>query len=143
VAQFKCFGATVTNQSLIWEEIKRSLNSSNACYLSVQNLLSSRLLSENLEIGIYKTIVLPIVLYGCVTLSLKLREEHRLMAFEKRVLRRMFGSKRDKMTAGCRRLHNEELRGLYSSPIIIRMIKSRRYIGGKTGRKGTSRETNA
>jgi hypothetical protein len=71
---------TVTNLNLIQEEIKRRLNSSNACYRSVQNLLSSHLLPKNVEIKIYKTtpIVLPLVLYGCETWALTLREEHRL-----------------------------------------------------------------
>jgi hypothetical protein len=72
-----------------------SLNAGNACYHSVQNLLSSRLLSRNLKVKIYKTVILPVVLYGCETWSLTLREEHRLMVFEKRVLRRIFGPKRD------------------------------------------------
>jgi hypothetical protein len=67
-------GMTVTNQNFIQEEIKRRLNSGNACYHSVQNLLSSRLLSKNVKVRIYKTIILPVVLYGCETLSLTLRE---------------------------------------------------------------------
>jgi hypothetical protein len=67
VAQFRYLGATVTNQNLIQEEIKRRLKSGNACYHSVQNLLSSRLLSKNIKIRIYKTIILPVVLYGCET----------------------------------------------------------------------------
>jgi hypothetical protein len=67
-----------------------------------------------------------VVLYGCETWSLILREEHRLRVFENRVLRRMFGLKRDEVTGGWRKLHNEELRDLYSSPSIIRVIKSRR-----------------
>jgi hypothetical protein len=83
---------------LIQEEIKRRLNSGNACYHSVQTLLSSRLLSKNLKIRIYKKIILPVVLYGCETWSLILMEEHRLRVFEKRVLRRIFGLKRDKVT---------------------------------------------
>ena len=62
----------------------------NACYHSVQNLLSSSLLSKNLKIKIYRTIILPVVFYGCETWSLTLREEHRLRVFEKRVLRRIF-----------------------------------------------------
>jgi hypothetical protein len=81
MAQFKHLGTTVTNQDLIQEEIKRRLNLGNACYHSVQNLLSS-LLSKNAEIRIYKTIILPVVLHGRETLSLKLREEHRLRVFE-------------------------------------------------------------
>jgi hypothetical protein len=78
VLQFKCLGMTVTNQNLIGEEIKRRLNSYNACYHSVQNLLSSRLLSKNVKIRIYETIILPVVLYGRENCSLVLREEQRL-----------------------------------------------------------------
>jgi hypothetical protein len=125
VAQFRYLGTTITNQNLIQEEIKRRLNSGNACYHS-QNLLSSRLLSKYIKITIYKTIILPVVLYGCETWSLTLREEHILMVFENRVLRRIFVPKRDEVTRGWRKLHNEELHSLYSSPSIIRMIKSRR-----------------
>jgi hypothetical protein len=80
----KYWGTTVTNQNLIQEEIKRRLNSGNACYHSVQNLLSSRLLSKNVKVGIYKTIILAVVLYGYETWSLALREEHRLRTFENR-----------------------------------------------------------
>jgi hypothetical protein len=83
---------------LIQEEIKRRLNYGNACYHSVQSLLSSRLLLKNIKIRIYKTIILPVVLYGCETWSLTLREEHRLRVIENRVLRRIFGLKRDKVT---------------------------------------------
>jgi hypothetical protein len=90
VSQFKYLGTTVTNQNLMQEEINRRLNSGNACYHSVQNLLSSRLLSKNLKIRIYKTIILPVVLYGCETWSLTLRGEHRLRVFENRVLRRIY-----------------------------------------------------
>jgi hypothetical protein len=78
------------------------------------------------KIKIYKTIILPVVLYGCETLSLTLREEHRLRVFENRVLRRIFGPKRDEVTGGWRKLHNEELHGLYCSPSIVRVIKARR-----------------
>jgi hypothetical protein len=74
------------------------------------------------KIKIRKTIILPVVLYGCETLSLTLREEHRLRVYENRVLRRIFGPKKDEMTGGWRKPHNEEL---YSSPIIIRVIKAR------------------
>jgi hypothetical protein len=74
VSQFKYLGTTVTDQNLIQEEIKMRLTSGNACYHSVQNLLSSRLLSKNVEIRIYKTIIMPVVLYGCETWSLTLRK---------------------------------------------------------------------
>jgi hypothetical protein len=92
----------------------------------VQNLLSSRLLSKNTKIRVYRTISLPVGLYGCETWSLTLREEQRLRVFENRVLRRIFGPKRDEATGEWRRLHNEELNDVYSSPNIIRVIKSRR-----------------
>ena len=94
--------------------------------LSVQNLLSSRLLSKNKKIKIYRTIILPVVLYGCETWSMILREERRLRVFENRVLRRVFGPKRDEVTGEWRKLHNEELRDLYSLPNIVRVVKSRR-----------------
>jgi hypothetical protein len=92
----------------------------------VQNLLSSRLLSKNLKIRIYRTKVLPVVLYGCETWSLTFREEHRLGVFGNRVLRRMFGPKRDEVIGEWSKLHNEELHDLYSLPSIIRIIKARR-----------------
>jgi hypothetical protein len=92
---------------------------------SVQNLLSSRLISNNLKIKIYRTVILPVVLYGYDTLSLTLREEHRLRVFENRVLRRIFGPKREE-DGSWRRLHNDELHSLYSSPNIVRVIKSKR-----------------
>jgi hypothetical protein len=90
------------------------------------SLLSSRLLSRNVKVKIHKTIILPAVLYGCGTWSLTLSEEHRLRVFENRVLRRIFGPKRDAVMGEWRKLHNEELHNLYSSPHIIRQIKSRR-----------------
>jgi hypothetical protein len=93
MTKFRYLGKTITNQKLIQEEIKRRLNSGNACYHSVQNLLSPRQLSKNIKIRIYKTIILPVVLYGCETWSLTVREEHRLRVFENRVLRRIFGPK--------------------------------------------------
>ena len=91
-----------------------------------QNLLSSSLLSKNIQIELYRTIILPVVLYGCETWSLTLREEHRLRVFENRVLRRMFGPKRDEVTGEWRKLHNDELTDLYSLPNIIQVIKLRR-----------------
>jgi hypothetical protein len=118
VSQFKYLETALTNQNLIQGEIKRRLNSDNACYLSVQNLSSSRLLSKNIKIRIHKTILLPVVRYGCKTWCLVLREEHKLRLFERRVLRRIFGPKRDDVMGEWRKLHNEELRDLYSSPSI-------------------------
>jgi len=75
----------------------------------VQNLLSSNLKSKNIKIKIYRTIILPLVLYGCETWSLTLKEERRLRVFENRVLRRIFGPKWDEVTGKRRKLHNEEL----------------------------------
>jgi hypothetical protein len=131
-------GTTVTNPNLIQVEIKRGLNSGNACYHSVLNLLSSRLLSKNVKVRIYKTIILPVVLYGCETWSLALREEHKLRVFENRVLRRLFGPKKDGVTGEWRKLHNEELHNLYCSPSKLGVIKSRRMRwAGHVARMGT------
>jgi hypothetical protein len=81
--------------------------------------LSSRLLSRNVKVKIYKTTILPAVLYGCETWSLTLGEQHGLTVFENRVLRRIFGPMRDEVTGEWRKLHNEELHNLYSFPNII------------------------
>jgi hypothetical protein len=87
-------------------------SSGNACYHPGQNLLSSRLLSKNIKIRIYKIIILPVVLYWCGTWSLILKEEHRLRVFQNRVLRRIFGPKKNEVTGGWTKLHNEELHNL-------------------------------
>jgi len=126
VEEFKYLVTTLTNQSSIPEEIKSRLRSGIACYHSVQNLLSSRLLSKNLKIKIYRNIILPVVLYGCKTWSLTLREERKLKVSEDMVSRRIFGPRKDEVTGGWRRFHKEELNDLYSSPNIVRVIKSRR-----------------
>jgi hypothetical protein len=102
------------------------MSSVNASYHSVQNLLSSRLLSKSIKLQIWKTIILPLILCGCENYCLTLREEHRLRVFENRVLRRLLGPKRDEARGGWRKLHNKELRNLYFSPNIIVTIKSRR-----------------
>jgi len=86
VDEFKYLGTTLTDQNSIQEEIKSRLKLGNACYHSVQNLLSSSSICKNLKIKIYRTIILPVVLYGCETWSLTLREERRLKVFEERVL---------------------------------------------------------
>jgi hypothetical protein len=119
-------GSTLTDQNCRHEEIKSGINSGNACYHSVQSLSSSRLPYGNLKVKIYKSIILPVVLCEYETWSLKLRGEYRLRVFENRVLRRIFGPKRDEVTGEWRKLHSEELHNLYSSLDIIRQIKSRR-----------------
>jgi hypothetical protein len=92
------------------------------------------LLSKNLKIRIYKPLMLPVVLYGCETWSLTLREN--------RVLRRMFGPRRDEVTGEWRKLHNEELHDLYSSPSIIRIIKARKMrLAGHVARMGEKKNT--
>ena len=85
-------------QNSIQEEIKNRLKSGNTCYYLAQNLLSSSLLSKNIKIELYSTIILPVVLYGCETWSLTLREESRLRVFENRVLRRIFRPQTDEVT---------------------------------------------
>jgi hypothetical protein len=97
---FKYLQTIVTYQNSIHEEIKSRLNSRNACYHLAQNLLSSHLLSENLQIKIHETIILPAALYGCEILSLTLGEEHRLRASVNKMLRRIFGPKREDVAGG-------------------------------------------
>ena len=115
----------------------------------MQNLLSARLFCKNLKIKIYRTIILPVVLYRFETWSLTLREERKLRGFENMVLRRIFGPRRDEVTGEWRRLLNEEQNNLYSSPNILRVIKSRRMrwaghvarMGEERGVQGLSGET--
>jgi hypothetical protein len=117
------------------------------------------MMSRNVKVKIYKTIILPVVLYGCETWSLMIREEHKLRVFENRVLRRIFGPKRHEVTGEWRKLHNKELHNLYSSPAIIRQVKANEVdgacsmhgrgeknvqgFGGKAQRKETTGKTKA
>jgi hypothetical protein len=126
VEEFKYLGTNLTSENSIQKEMKSRLRSGNACYHSVQSLLSSRFPSKNLKTKIYRTIILPVVLYGCDAWSLTAREERKLRVSENMVLRRIFEPRRDEVTGEWRRLHNEELNSLYSSPNIVRVIKSRR-----------------
>ena len=106
--KFKYLGVTVTNTNDIREEIKCRINMGNACYYSLEKILSSRLISRKLKVKTYKTIILPVTLYGCEIWSLTLREEHRLRV-ENKVLRKIFGAKRDEITGEWRKLHNAEV----------------------------------
>jgi hypothetical protein len=149
VEEFKYLGTTLTNQNSIQEEIKSRLKLGNAYYYSVQNLLSSSLLSKTFKIKIYRTIILRVVLYGCETWTLTLREGRRLRMFENRVLRRVIGPKRDEVRGELRKLHKEELRDLYSLPNIVLVVKIEKnevggacgaYGGGERCAQGSSRE---
>jgi len=108
----------------VHEEIKCRLLSGNACYYSVQNLLSYSLLPKKVKVKIYRTIILPVVLYGCETWSPTVSEEHGLGVFRNRVLRKTFGPTRDEIIRECGRQHNETLYDLYTPSIWV--IKSRR-----------------
>jgi hypothetical protein len=116
----------IKNQNCIHEKIKRRLNMGNASYHIVQSVVCFRFLSENSKFKICKTVILPVILYGCETRSLTLRDEYRFRVFENRVMSRTFGRKRKEVARGCRRLYNEELHNLYASSNIILVIKSRR-----------------
>jgi len=117
VKEFKCLGTTLTNQNSIQEEIKNRLKSGNVCYHSVQNLLF-QLLSKNLNIKIYITIILPVVLYGREIWLLTLREEHKLRVSDNRVLKRIFGPKRGKVTGGWSKIHNVERNDLFACLLL-------------------------
>ena len=125
VVKFKYLGSLFTNKNSIQDEMKCRLKAGNSYYYLVQTLLSYRLLCKNLNIKIYKTTILPVVLYECETWPLTLRVESRLRVFENRILMRIFGPKRDEY-GEWKRLHNEEHHSLYRSPNIFRVIKSRR-----------------
>ena len=115
----KYLGTTLTDQNSIQEEIKNRLKLGNACYCLVQNLLSSSLLSKNIKINIHRTIIVPVVLYGCETWSLTFRGVRRLRVFENRVLRRIFVPGRDEVTREWRKLHNKELNDFTLHAILL------------------------
>ena len=108
--------------------MKSRLKSWTVYYHSVRNLLFSSLPSENIQIKTFRTVILSVVLYGCETWFFTLREEHRLRVLENMVLRKIFGPKRDEVTGHWRRLHEDGPYALYSSPNIIRVIKSRSIV---------------
>ena len=161
VEQLKYLGTTLTNQTSIQKEIKCRLKSGIACYFSVKHLLSSSSPSTNMKLKIYRIITLYVVLYGCETWLLTLREERSMRLFEDSVLRIMFGTKRDEVIGEWRKLHNEELNDLYCSPNIVQVIKLRRMrwvglvarmegeerctqgFGGETWRREATWETQA
>ena len=107
--QFRYLGTTLTNENRIHKESKSRLKSGNAWNHSVQIILSSSFLSKNAKIKIYRTIILPVVLYGCETWSVTLSEEYGLRVFKNRVLRKILGPKRDEVNGEWRRLHNEQI----------------------------------
>jgi hypothetical protein len=109
VAKFKCSGTTVTNQ----EQIKSGESATTVFRVS------SRFLCQDIQIKIYESIILSVVLYGFETWSLTLTDEHGLRVFENRALKSVFGPKREEVAGGWRTLHNEELRNFYTSPNIM------------------------
>jgi hypothetical protein len=105
-----------------------------------RTFLSFCLLPKNINIRVHKTIIMPAVLYGCEICSLTLRQEYTLRVFDNSMVKGIFGARRNEVTREWRKLHNEELRDLYSSPNIIRMIKSRRIrCVGHVARMGEER----
>ena len=117
--EFKYLGTTLTNQNSFRKKLRTVWIQGTLAYHSVQSLLSSSLLSKNLKNKIYRNIILPFVLYGFKTWSLTFWKEHRLRVFKNRMLRRIFGPKKDKVRGEWRKLHNEELNDLYSSSNIV------------------------
>jgi hypothetical protein len=115
VEEFKYLGKNLTNQNFIAEEIKSRLSQETLAIIRCGIFCLHRLLSKHLKIKVYRTIILPIILYGCETWSLTLREERKLRLFENMVLRRIFGPWREEVKGEWRRLHNEELNDLYTT----------------------------
>ena len=126
VEHFNYLGTSLRNQNSFHEEIKYRLQSGNTCYYLVQNLLSSSLLSKNIKVKRYRTIMLPFVLYGYETWSPTVSEEHRLRVFGNRVLRKTFEPMRNEVTGEWGRRHNETLYDLYSPNIWVIKLKRMR-----------------
>ena len=137
VEKFKYLGSMITNTNDIHEEIKRRIKMGNVCYYSLEKM-SSSLFSNKFKVNIKQSYT--VVLYGCETWSLTLREEHRLTIFVNKVLRKIFGTKKDEIIGEWSKLHNAEVHALYSSPDIIRNLKSRRMrLAGHIARMEHSR----
>ena len=122
--EFKFLGTTLTNQNSIQEDNHSTLQLGNVCCHLVKNLLSSSLISKFIKIKIKRTVILSMILYGYENWSLTFKEGHMLRVFQNKVLKKIFGSKRDEVTGEWRKLHNEELNDVYCSPNIIQLIKS-------------------
>jgi len=120
VEHFEYLRANLKNQNSLYEETESRSKSVNACYHSVQSLLSSSVLSKNIKFKIHRTIILPVVLYESEALSFTLREERRLCLLENSLLRRKFGPKRCEVTGDWKKLHKNEINYLYFSPNVIR-----------------------
>ena len=123
--EFKYLGTTLTNQNSIAEEIKSRLISGITLLSFGAESFAFQVAIQKFKINIYRTIILPVVLYGYENRSLKLRDERKVRVSENMVLRRIFGRKSDEVMGEWRRLHNEELNDMYTSPNIFRVIKSR------------------
>jgi len=144
VEQLKYFGTTMQIEVSFTKKLRADCSQGMLVIIQCRILLSSSLLSRNMTIKIYRTVILLVVLYGCETWSVTLKEEHSLRAFENRVLRRIFEPKRDEVRGECRRLYKEELYDLYSTRNIIQTIKSRRMrwaglVAFMGNRRGASR----
>jgi len=120
VEHFEYLRTTLKNRNSLYKEIESRSKSVKACYHSVQSLLSFSALSKNIKFKIYRTIILPVVLYERETLSLTLTEERRPCLLQNSLLRRIFGPKRGEVTGDWKKLHKNELNDLYSSPNVIR-----------------------
>jgi hypothetical protein len=139
-AKLKYLETTLTDKNCLHEGIKSRLISGNVFFNSVQRFLSYRLLSRNVNVKVHKLMIVPVVLCRFETRSLTLTEEHRLRVFERWVLRKIFGSKRDEVTGEWRKLHSGELYNLYSSLGFVRQIKSRRmWLSQHVARLGEER----